>query len=348
MTVPPHVLISVLAFHSAATSPAAVASALASRYDGRIDVVVREQGNDDAEYEALRAAARGGEGSGRSATVERGPNLGFAAGHNRAIARSNAPVIVLLNADAWLDDRFVASAVAALADPAVGAVQGKLLRPDGATIDSTGLVALRTRLFLNRGQGEPDDGRFDVPGEVFGPDGAAAVYRRAALEDVAVGAEILDETFFAYKCDVDLAWRLRWRGWRTAYVPGAVARHGRTMRRDVAGGVRTVLAQRRAGPAAMRELSFCNQRLMQIKNESLGGLVRHGTPWLVREVAAWGFFLATEPGRFRAVARMARLAPTAYRKRRIILRRRAPGADPYRWFGPRSSSVKVRPMSSQA
>ena len=37
--------------------------------------------------------------------------------------------------------------------------------------------------------------------------------------------EVLDEGFFLYKEDVDLAWRLRLRGWDAAYAPAARVLH---------------------------------------------------------------------------------------------------------------------------
>ena len=74
----------------------------------------------------------------------------------------------------------------------------------------------RARRFVSRGQGLPDDGRWDVPGDVFGADGPAPLFRKRALDDVAITGEggrpeYLDQSFFMYKEDVDLAWRLRWR-----------------------------------------------------------------------------------------------------------------------------------------
>ena len=71
----------------------------------------------------------------------------------------------------------------------------------------------------------------DAPAWVFGATGAAALLRRAALDDVAyAGGEVFDEGFFAYREDADLAWRLQRRGWRCLYWPGAVGWHGRGLR----------------------------------------------------------------------------------------------------------------------
>jgi GT2 family glycosyltransferase len=51
--------------------------------------------------------------------------------------------------------------------------------------------------------------------------GASMLIRRAPFE--AVGG--FDERYFLYWEDADLCRRLRDRGWKTRYVPGAVVRH---------------------------------------------------------------------------------------------------------------------------
>ena len=57
--------------------------------------------------------------------------------------------------------------------------------------------------------------------EVFAPCAAAALYRRAAFEEIGG----FDERFFCYFEDVDLGFRLRLRGHRCVYVPDAIVRH---------------------------------------------------------------------------------------------------------------------------
>ena len=84
----------------------------------------------------------------------------------------------------------------------------------------------------NRGENEPDHGQYDTAGEVFGVCAAAALYRRAMLDDVRVDDEYFDSTFFAYYEDVDLDWRARLRGWKAHYVPTAVAEHERGHKGD--------------------------------------------------------------------------------------------------------------------
>jgi GT2 family glycosyltransferase len=242
---------------------------------------------------------------------------------------------VVLNADAWLDADFLVAALPCFDDPTTGAVQGKLLRHNGRTatgiIDSTGLVIMRNRRVLGRGQGEPDGDHFDISDEVFGPDGAAAIYRRAALDDVALpfgaknGPEYFDEAFFAYKEDVDLAWRLRLRGWRTAYVPTAKAWHLRTARETSSAGLWTLRRERRELPPAIDALGFANHRLAQLKDDRLTDLLRDILPFATRETLAWGQRFARPGAAVAAIIRITRLSPQMLRKRRLIQSRRAIG-----------------------
>ena len=50
-------------------------------------------------------------------------------------------------------------------------------------------------------------------GEIFGVSGAAPVYARRMIEDIRIEGQFFDESYFAYKEDVDVAWRARrWAG----------------------------------------------------------------------------------------------------------------------------------------
>jgi GT2 family glycosyltransferase len=57
--------------------------------------------------------------------------------------------------------------------------------------------------------------------EVFAPCAAAALYRRAAFDEIGG----FDESYFCYFEDVDLGFRLRLHGYRSLYVPSSVVRH---------------------------------------------------------------------------------------------------------------------------
>src|SRR5947199_10263754 len=111
------------------------------------------------------------------------------------------------------------------------------MRMDGTTIDSTGIIMRGEQRHLDRGAEELDSGQFDQPDDIFGPSAAAALYRRATLEDAAINGRYFDEDFFAYREDADLAWRCRLLGWNSIYVPTAVAQHRRRVTPERRGSV---------------------------------------------------------------------------------------------------------------
>jgi GT2 family glycosyltransferase len=343
------VMVSILAFNNVETIQACVASALALEHPGPLEVWIREQGQDDRQFAAIEAAVAAVPARpNRRATLTRGANLGFAAGHNQHIRMTSSDFVLLLNADAVLQPDFLRAALAHVGDPAIGSIQGKLLRPRpsaGPTvIDTLGFRPTRRRVIVSRGTDEEDLGQYGVTEEIFGADGAAPLYRRSALDDIAVprrlgppasprdGVEYLDETFFAYKCDFDVAWRLRLRGWRCLFVPEAQGMHVRTSRRPPRKELRAVIAHRRGTATWLLQLSFANHRLAQIKNEQPRALARDLLPWLPTELFTWGVALIVQRGGLRAVGRLCRLAPTAWRKRRWIKANRPATADPYVWF----------------
>jgi hypothetical protein len=71
---------------------------------------------------------------------------------------------------------------------------------------------------------------------------------------------------------------------------------------------------------------FGNQRLLQLKNERVSGLVRDLPAWLPKEAAAWLVLVSTERGALAAISRFLRLVPRALRKRKWI-QARAGGRD---------------------
>src|SRR6185503_14828369 len=102
--------------------------------------------------------------------------------------------------------------------------------------------------------------------EVFGCCGAAALYRRSALFEMAPNGEIFPEIYFAYYEDVDLAWRMNLSGWRAVYVPSATAKHVR------GGSTR--------GSAVTRRLVFRNRYILLARNDRLSEIVKSRWPIL--------------------------------------------------------------------
>ncbi|MBI4471320.1 MAG: glycosyltransferase, partial [Acidobacteria bacterium] len=125
------------------------------------------------------------------AYMRRSPvNTGFCKAHNDLAGRFASEYVLFLNPDTILRPTFLEELVRALdSQPNAASAAGKLLRMDGTTIDSTGIIMLREQRHLDRGAGETDNGRYEQPEEVFGPSGAAAMYRRKALDDAAIAGQ---------------------------------------------------------------------------------------------------------------------------------------------------------------
>jgi GT2 family glycosyltransferase len=219
----------VINWNGAADLPACLAALLAQAWPATEIVVVDNASADDS-LAVLRAF---GERPGLR-VLANPTNLGFAGGANAGIATTTGDLVATFNPDvavrpdwsARLRDAFAA-------DARLGAAGGKLLFPDGATIQHAGgRIEQPSLVGENIGRGEPDRGQYDAPAEVDFLTGGALMLRRTALD--AVGP--FDERFYpAYFEDVDLCVRLRAAGWGVRYIPTATGRHREGAGADGAG-----------------------------------------------------------------------------------------------------------------
>ncbi len=235
--------------------------------------------------------------------------LSYAAALNHAIRATTGDFVLLLNADCTLEPGFLAAAIPRLdADPGLASVAPKLLQAaDETRIDAAAMTIDRRRKNGLVGHGEPADSHATA-GPCFGPDGACALYRRAALDHLAADGEVLDEDIALWACDADLAWRARRRGWRSWYEPAARATH----RRYYSPTTRASLPERH------RALQFRNRLLMIARNETARGVARDW-PWILGwEALALGHVLLRERHLLRAYRDAWRLLPRMRAKRDFI------------------------------
>ncbi|MBA2517772.1 MAG: glycosyltransferase family 2 protein, partial [Solirubrobacterales bacterium] len=234
-------------------------------------------------------------------------NVGVAAALNVCIrAATGSELVALLNNDLELDPGCLAELAASLdAHPAAGSAGPKLVSfAHRGTLDGAGDVFDWAGTGWRRGHGDPDDGRYDEPEEVFGACGGAAMYRQSAVD--AVGA--FDESFFAFVEDTDWALRAQLAGWTCRYVPTAIAYHV---------GSATI-------GAGMSDFTryhlWRNSIWMVAKNYPLGALARH-LPRILYVQAAQ-LYLAARAGKLplwsRIVRDAARGLPDALRRRRTV------------------------------
>ena len=205
-----------------------------------------------------------------------------------------------------------------------GSCSGASLPVAAPVLDSTGHVLYRNRVAANRGENEPDCGQYDTAGEVFGVCAAAALYRRAMLEDVRLGDDYFDSKFFVYLEDVDLDWRARLRGWKAYYVPTAVAIHERGHRGD-----------RRRQTAPEIQHSLKNRYLLMIRNDRFADVLRDLAVILITEILRLLDYGLRRPAALSGYFRALRFLPHAVATHRQIHRRRlVGGAALRRWLEP--------------
>lgn len=269
-------------------------------------------------------------------------NRGFSAAVNQALAVARGQYLLVVNPDCRLAPDYAARLVTALeaAGGTYGAATGLLIRARGeeieptGEIDSAGIRMTRTGRHLDLGQGAPADdvsaifprGTLRPDGatrEVFGVSGAAAMYRVAFLRDVSVGGEALDEDFFAYREDADLAWRGQLFGWRALCEPRALAWHVR----------RVTPATRQSLPPEVNAHSVKNRFLLRIKNEGAYLALRNAPFELLRDVIVLAATLTVERSSLGAFAWLWRNRARVLAKRREIQsRRRVSDRALARWF----------------
>jgi GT2 family glycosyltransferase len=264
-------------------------------------------------------------------------NVGFAAAANELIRRTRSPYVLLLNPDASLaPDYLERLGGVAESDPRIGSLTGKLVRPGPVggprVLDSTGHVLYRNRWARNRGEREPDRGQFDEAGEVFGVCAAAALYRRAMLEDVRLGDEYFAESFFAYLEDVDLDWRARLRGWKAYYVSSALAAHDRGHK-----------GKRRTAHAGVLRHSLKNRYLLMLRNDRVRDLLRDGPAILALEALRLADYALSHPSALRGYLDLVPLLKSALAARQAIQSRRTvPPAAMRGWIRPLPVAAGIR------
>jgi len=163
--------------------------------------------------------------------LDLGANLGFAEANNRAIRATHSPWVALLNNDTQPEPGWLGALWQAARDrPRLGSVASCMLFLDTPDrIQSAGIALDPTGIAWDRLGGAPAAEAL-APATVFGASAGAALYRREALVDVAEldasgRPAVFDPDYFMYLEDVDLAWRLRLRGWEGAYAPAARVLH---------------------------------------------------------------------------------------------------------------------------
>jgi N-acetylglucosaminyl-diphospho-decaprenol L-rhamnosyltransferase len=183
------------------------------------EVLVLDNGSRDGSVPAARAHPAVDE------VIALGERRGKGEGDSILLRRAGGRYALLLNEDSLLRAGATLALYEALErHPEAACAGAQLLRPDGAEQACawrfpTPLTALAGALFLHRVYTVQSRG--GGTREVDWCQSSALLVRREAAAQVGY----LDPDFFVYSDEVDFARRLRDAGWRSLYVPGAVAVH---------------------------------------------------------------------------------------------------------------------------
>lgn len=256
--------------------------------------------------------------------IKNNRNAGFAEGHNQAINLTVEDYVLVLNPDVVLDSNYINCIVQYLEkNPSVGSACGKLLLENNL-LDSTGLIVKKSRAFLDRGALEPDTLQYDTEVDVFGVSAAAGVYRRTMINDISYGKEFFDSLFFAYKEDLDVAWRARLFGWESRYVPDAKGFHLRGW---------GVNKKRSEIPIFVRRHSYINRYIMMYKNEQLSYTLLHLIYILTKDLSVLLYLLFKEIEVIKVWGKFIDNLNTIKRKRMWIQsKRRVAPREIYKYF----------------
>jgi len=205
--------------------------------------------------------------------VEFSTNLGFASAYNRLIKKADeagAQYFLMLNPDIWLEkdslknliDALISDEEAASAAPKLYYWDFPLLKKT-QLIDSLGIGLAPGLRFYDLGQGEVDNGRHDNY-SILGPSGAMALFKMSALQIIKFNNQYFDESFFMYKEDCDLIYRLNKVGYSSILAPKAIAYHHRSA--TIKKNIWQTWQDWRSRSRLTRSWSFVGQHLLFIKH----------------------------------------------------------------------------------
>jgi GT2 family glycosyltransferase len=226
--------------------------------------------------------------------IRESQNSGFAGGHNALFKKARAPFLLLLNQDMYVTPTCFEHMVAFLTKHEMAAaVSPRLMRwnidtlKSGAPlaqsfseiIDALGLRVFRSRRVIEKYTGKSWNSvkakmhmsHRVIDGdamEVFGVSGAFPLLRRAAVEHVVFpDGTMFDETYHAYKEDVDLAFRLRAAGFSSYVLLESVAYHDRSAAGPEEFSDRAALKNKKDQSDWVKKHSYKNHLMTLYKNE---------------------------------------------------------------------------------
>jgi len=201
----PDVSVVIPAYNEAAGIAATIRSVVASRYRGRIEVIVVDDGSADGTAAIARSLGI------PHVRVISQPNSGKPGALNRGIAEARSDILILVDGDTIFQADTIGRLIAPLAAADIGAVSGNT-KVGNRRGFLGGWQHLEYVMGFNL-----DRRLFDMLGTIPTVPGAIGAFRRAAL--AAVGGASTD----TLAEDTDLTMALCRSPWRVVYAPGAIA-----------------------------------------------------------------------------------------------------------------------------
>lgn len=205
----------VINYNGAQTIGRCLESISAQTFPVSVTIVVDNSSSD----ESIRIVERE---HARVKVIKNETNLGWGVGCNVGMGACDSEFVLILNNDAYMDERCVETMVRKLRDDTrVGSVASRILlwgQPD--TIEAAGVAIFPDGSSLGRGRLSKSESYVDEC-EVFCANDCCCMYRLRMLLDIGP----YDPDFFIYCDETDMGWRQQLAGWRCLYVPEAIAYH---------------------------------------------------------------------------------------------------------------------------
>ena len=218
--------------------------------------------------------------------IKNSENLGFAKAHNLAINESTSEYLLLLNQDIILEKNYILHIISFLDNNKdYSSSNGKLLKLKfdeknniikTNIIDSLGLKPNFGYKFKNIAEGEFNSEKYNYDFDIWGVSGALPIYRRSSIYGVSNLKndyyEIFDESFFMYKEDIDLAFRLKNNLFKARYISLSIAYHERGLKNK--NGLLKKIKDKKKN-TFLNYLSYRNHLLMLYKNLNFKKFIIH-------------------------------------------------------------------------
>lgn len=266
-------------------------------------------------------------------------NLGFSVGHNQGINNAKGEYILIVNPDIVLAGDAIAQLVSTMEkEPRAAAIGPKLLQwkieknEFTDLLDSAGLLILKSHRVVERGNSEKSN-LYNLKEEVWGITGACMLVKKSALESIKYQNQYFDNSFFAYKEDIDLCYRLRLAGYKIIFAPASIGWHARTTTAGkIKEGKKNTLAKRKQKSTLINFHSYKNNLSCLIKDEFLINLLLY-FPWIFfYEIKKFFYLLIFERKTLAGLYYFIKNLPLTLRWRNAIFRQRKISARDVRKF----------------